>query len=249
MTLAEAAPKRGGLPAKAGTHPSAVSAPEASPPSHPFSSAPAAERWTPASAGVTSGDIAPGFRDPVHGAQRAFRLTLDAMAHPARIHDLSGLLAAPPPDPLGDAAAALLLALCDVETPLWLAPEAAPVLPYLAFHCGMPVVETAAGAHFAFIPGPARLPPLVSFALGSDEYPDRSTTLVLEVPSLGSQGGAVLSGPGIETSARLSAQGLGADFWRQRQTLSALFPRGLDIVFTCGARLAALPRSTIVESF
>ena len=194
-----------------------------------------------------AGVLAPGFADPVHGAQRAFRRLLDAMAHPTRIHDLSGLLAGPPPAPLGAAAAAILLALCDIETPLWLPPDASPALPYLAFHCGMPTAARPAEARFAFVPEPALLPPLGDFALGSDEYPDRSTTLVLEARSLGGEGGARLSGPGIETRARLMAGGLDAAFWRARRELSALFPRGLDIVITCGARLAALPRSTSVE--
>ncbi|HEV2301379.1 MAG TPA: phosphonate C-P lyase system protein PhnH [Stellaceae bacterium] len=194
-----------------------------------------------------AGLLAPGFRDPVHGAQRAFRRLLDAMAHPGRIHDLSGLLAASPPAPLGEAAAAVLLALCDIETPLWLPAAAASVLPYLAFHRGMPVAAAPEEGRFAFVPDPALLPPLAGFGLGSDEYPDRSTTLVLEVKSLGGKNGVSLGGPGIESRARLAAGGFGGEFWRQRQELAALFPRGLDICFTCGARLAALPRSTKVE--
>ena len=191
--------------------------------------------------------LAPGFHDPVHGAQRAFRLLLEAMAHPGRLNDLSGLLAAPPPAPLGEAAAALLLALCDVETPLWLEPGAEAALPYLAFHCGAPTTPGPGAASFAFVAAPAALPPLGDFSLGSDEYPDRSTTLLLEVTSLAEKGGVALAGPGIETRARLAAGELDERFWRQRQELGALFPRGLDIVFTCGARLAALPRSTSVE--
>lgn len=193
------------------------------------------------------GILAAGLADPVHDAQRCFRRLLDAMAHPGRIVDIPGGLAAPPPSPLCEAAAAVLLTLCDVETPLFLSPEARPAAAYLRFHCGAPCAATPGEAHFALIADAAVLPPLDAFALGSDEYPDRSTTLILQVPSLADDGGVVLRGPGIRDQARLAVGGLGAGFWAQRVALQTLFPRGLDIVFTCGSRLAALPRSTGVE--
>ncbi len=54
--------------------------------------------------------------------------------------------------------------------------------------------------------------------------------------------GAVLTGPGIKTTARLNLPEVAA-FRANR----ALFPLGLDFFFTCGNRLAALPRSTVVR--
>jgi alpha-D-ribose 1-methylphosphonate 5-triphosphate synthase subunit PhnH len=190
--------------------------------------------------------LAPGFADPVHDAQRCFRRVLDAMAHPGRIVDVAGALAAAPPAPLGEAAAAVLLMLCDVETPVFLPQEARPAAAYLRFHCGAPLVAAPDEAQFALADAAAG-PPLDAFALGSDEYPDRSTTLVLQVAALSGEAGVVLRGPGIRDRARLAVGGLGAAFWPQRSALQALFPRGLDIVFACGSRLAALPRSTLVE--
>jgi alpha-D-ribose 1-methylphosphonate 5-triphosphate synthase subunit PhnH len=191
--------------------------------------------------------LAPGFADPVHDAQRCFRRVLDAMAHPGRIVDVAGTLAAPPPAPLGEAAAAVLLMLCDVETPLFLSQEARAAAAYLRFHCGASLAAAPDEAQFALVADGAALPPLDAFALGSDEYPDRSTTLVLQVAGLSGEAGVVLRGPGIRDRARLAVGGLGAAFWPQRSALQALFPRGLDIVFACGSRLAALPRSTLVE--
>lgn len=193
---------------------------------------------------IDAAKLAPGLADPVHDGQACFRAVLDAMAHPGRIVSLPFRLAAPPPAPLDEAAAALALALCDFETPIWLDAALLPAADYLRFHCGSPLAEGPGGAHFAFSGAAASLPPLASFALGTDEYPDRSTTLILAVPALDAGRGVALSGPGIDGTARLAIEGLGDGFWAERATLRTLLPRGLDIVLTCGQRLAALPRTT-----
>jgi alpha-D-ribose 1-methylphosphonate 5-triphosphate synthase subunit PhnH len=85
---------------------------------------------------------------------------------------------------------------------------------------------------------------LEAFALGSDEYPERSATLVIEVSGVVSGDGALLRGPGIRDGTRLGVAGLPIRFWEERASLAELFPRGLDILFVSGHRLAALPRST-----
>jgi alpha-D-ribose 1-methylphosphonate 5-triphosphate synthase subunit PhnH len=187
----------------------------------------------------------PGFDDPVRDAQACFRAVLDATAHPGRIIELrgDGLPAAPG---LCPAAVAIALTLCDGDTPVWLDALAAAAVPYLAFHCGAPVAALLADAAFAFAAEAAELPPLDAFSLGSDEYPERAATLVVEVAGLAAGTGAVLRGPGIVDEARLAVTGLPGRFWAERRALSALFPRGLDVIFVCGRALAALPRSTQV---
>ena len=52
--------------------------------------------------------------------------------------------------------AALLLSLCDVDTPLWLSPEAHGAAAYLRFHCGAPITFEPAAAGFALVTEPAR---------------------------------------------------------------------------------------------
>jgi alpha-D-ribose 1-methylphosphonate 5-triphosphate synthase subunit PhnH len=197
--------------------------------------------------GTEHADLVPGFGDPVHDAQASFRTILDAMAHPGHIKELPIDLAAAPPAPLGTAAAAIALALCDIDTPIWLGRPLAPVWPYLAFHCGAPATADPAQARFAFAADPASLPPLESFALGSDEYPDRSTTLVIEVAGLIAGRGMRLAGPGIRGESLLSVAGLLAHFWEERAALAEILPRGLDVIFVSGSRLAALPRWTRVS--
>ena len=69
----------------------------------------------------------------------------------------------------------------------------------------------------------------------------RSATLVVDWPGLAAEG-ATLRGPGIRDTASLALPEIAAF-----QANRALFPQGLDFLFTTGSRLAALPRSTIVE--
>jgi len=184
----------------------------------------------------------PGFADPVRDAQACFRAVLDAMAHPGRIVQVP--VALPDRLPLGAAAASVGLGLCDIDTPIWLDAASAPAAGYLAFHCGAPLAKTPSAARFAFVADAAALPPLDGFALGTDEYPERSATLVIEVFGLANDHGVALRGPGILGETRLAVSGLPARFWIERAALAKLFPRGLDVLFACGDALAALPRST-----
>ena len=87
-----------------------------------------------------------------------------------------------------------------------------------------------------------------AFALGSDASPERSTTPVIEVSGLINNSGMSLRGPGICDEVRLGVAGLPTRFWAERAALAELFPRGLDILFVSGDKLAALPRSTRIEA-
>ena len=190
----------------------------------------------------------PGFADPVFGAQRLFRVVLDAMSHPGRIVEIGGLPDAPAP--LTPTAAAVCLTLADFDTPLWIDDRSAgaeAARRHLRFHCGCPLPETHETAAFAVVTDPENLPPLASFALGSDEYPDRSATIVLQVDRLADQAGVMLSGPGIEDNAAFDAGPLLPGFWDQVKANRALFPRGVDLIFAAADRIAALPRSSRVE--
>jgi alpha-D-ribose 1-methylphosphonate 5-triphosphate synthase subunit PhnH len=188
--------------------------------------------------------LAPGFSDPVLASQAVFRTVMEAMARPGTIAKID--VAITPPAPLGIAAAALALTLLDFETPFWLDATlaAAPDIDgWLKFHTGAPRTADPASAAFAFVAKPASLPGFDTFDLGSIEYPDRSTTLVLEVETLDDGSAFHLSGPGIEETRNFAAAPLPADFADRMTANRALFPRGVDIVLTCGRRLAALPRS------
>ncbi|MCC5960441.1 MAG: phosphonate C-P lyase system protein PhnH [Rhodobacteraceae bacterium] len=182
-----------------------------------------------------SAHLTAGFIDPARDGARAFRQVLDAMAHPGRIVTLDGPQG---PAPCSPAAASVLLTLADATTPLHLAGahDAAALRDWVAFHLGAPLVGPA-DAVFALGTWDA-LGPLAAYPQGSAEYPDRSATLIVEMDALDTDG-ARLTGPGIETQAFLSLPDVGA-----LADNAARFPLGLDVLFTCGPRLAALPRST-----
>lgn len=186
--------------------------------------------------------IAPGFEDAVEAGQRHFRALLDAMAHPGRIVALDGELPKPP-DGLMRGVWALAIGLLDYETPVWTdRPE---ILASLRFHCGCPVASEADAA-FALVTDPRAMPPLAAFHQGEPDYPDRSTTILLQVATLDDRG-AKLSGPGIRETARLGVGGMRADFWQQFAANHRQFPLGVDLVLVAGSRISALPRSTRVE--
>ncbi len=188
-------------------------------------------------------EIVAGFASPVLDSQAAFRAILDAMAHPGRIDSLP--VALDPPAPLAPASLAVMLSLCDHETPLWLDDAAAGFATSLRFHCGAPLVDAPDKAAFALCCGP--LQALASFALGTAEYPEHSTTVICQVSALGTGVPLSLHGPGIDGRATLAVSGLPDDFCAQWEANGALFPQGVDVILTEGHRLAALPRSVKIE--
>ena len=189
-----------------------------------------------------------GFADAARDSQRVFRAIMTAMARPGTVVALDAGLA--PPDPLAPGTAALALALCDFETPVWLDPALAnpEAVAWLRFHTGAPVVEAPGKAAFAFAASPLGLPDLEAFALGSPEYPDRSTTVIVQLRSLDAGAGWRLDRPGIESAATLAPAPLPRDFVARRAALRPLFPRGLDFVFVVERQAAALPRTTVIEA-
>jgi len=192
--------------------------------------------------------LAAGFDDPVFDSQKTFRTVMDAMARPGSIKELAARVR--PPAPLNGAAAALLLTLADFETPVWFdAPltEAEGVIPWLRFHTGAPIVTEPIKARFAVVSDGGSLPSLARFSPGSQEYPDESTTVIIQVAEIREASGPILTGPGIETTARMQPSPLNDLFWSQAIDNGLLFPRGLDVIFAAPEALAALPRSTRIE--
>lgn len=179
-----------------------------------------------------------GFADPATQSAHGFRALMEAMARPGHILSVSG---AEPPAPLSLAAGVALLVLTDATTPLHLAGDADcdQLRGWIAFHTGAPLVA-AEKAQFALGTW-AALSPVTRFPIGDPSWPDRSATLIVQMDRLAAEGPR-LTGPGIETEARLSLPETAA-FAANRQ----LFPLGFDTILTCGDRLAALPRSTKVE--
>lgn len=199
---------------------------------------------------VTELDLAhmlPGFADPVHEAQAAFRSVLDALSHPGRCYTVPAAITAPVG--LSAARSAMLLALADYDTPVWLAPALrdAAAGHYLRFHCACPLTADLATAHFVVLDGLASLPDLDTLRLGDPAYPDRSATLLIEVPELAEGGPITLRGPGIQHAQAISVAGWTAQTTAFVQHNRARFPLGVDIIFSCGDRIMGLPRTALCE--
>jgi alpha-D-ribose 1-methylphosphonate 5-triphosphate synthase subunit PhnH len=189
-----------------------------------------------------------GLADPVLDGQAHFRSLMNALARPGTIEPLAPRLSAPAPLTAG--LAALALSLADHEAPLWLDPILAgsdEVIAYLRFHTGAKIVADPKLAAFALVADFARMPPLATFSPGTDEYPDRSTTILAAAGHLHAGGTLELEGPGILGTTRLTVSpwrdGLAGELADNR----SLFPCGVDLVLVSADAVAALPRTTIVR--
>jgi alpha-D-ribose 1-methylphosphonate 5-triphosphate synthase subunit PhnH len=193
---------------------------------------------------VTIAELPPGFADKVLSAQSTFRSVMDAMARPGSVQRIRAVAGAPGPMMRGTAAIALTL--FDHDTPIWLDDAMSAtfqVAKWLKFHTSAPVIADTSVCSFAVIADAQHLPPLDSFALGSSEYPDRSTTVILQVDSLTSGPAFALTGPGIDGTAVLQAK-IPADLIEQLAVNATLFPRGIDVVLVHDDAMVAIPRTT-----
>ncbi len=188
------------------------------------------------------------FSQPVFGAQSTFRLIMDAMARPGTVNTLSDL--PQPPAPMSPVAGAVALTLCDHDTPVWLDTAltvSESVAAWLGFHTGAPITRTPAEAHFVFCANPAELIALENFAQGSQEYPDRSATIIAQVADFDGGDPLTLTGPGIKHAAAIAPRPTPRHFVEQWAQNRARFPRGVDLVLAGPSSVAALPRSVRIE--
>lgn len=188
-----------------------------------------------------------GFAAPVFQSQSVFKALMDGLARPGSMQRLDK--GAAPPAPMGAGAGAVALTLCDHDTPVFLSMSLveAGVPGWLAFQTGALVTDDRTEAQFAFLDLKTALPPLSTFAAGTQEYPDRSTTIILEIPGFKGGQDYILSGPGIDGSATINVAGLPApfeDLWKEN---NGLYPRGVDLVLVSGLDMICLPRTVRIR--
>ncbi len=202
--------------------------------------------------------IGAGFAHEAFGSQATFRAALRALSYPGRLVELAP--DADIPHALHPTSSALLLALLDQDCRLWLSPKLvnSQAATWLMFHTGCALTQDPKQAQFAWVSDMADLPSLASFATGSDDYPDQSTTVLIDVPELDNPavghvapGCLTLRGPGILGTSTLNFPGLHlevlecfASMWADNQVS---FPRGVDVLFTAPTMIAGLPRSTHIH--
>lgn len=194
---------------------------------------------------TTVAELPAGFADKVLSAQSTFRSVMDATARPGSIQRIASQAGAP--DAMMCGTAAIALTLFDHDTPVWLdgrMSATADVAKWLKFHTSAPIVSDSSTAGFALVGDPHGLPSLDRFAFGSNEYPDRSTTLILQVESLSDGPAIELRGPGIDGTVTLRASIQPQDLFERLAVNAALFPRGIDVVLVHDDAIVAIPRTT-----
>jgi alpha-D-ribose 1-methylphosphonate 5-triphosphate synthase subunit PhnH len=194
---------------------------------------------------TTIAELPAGFADKVLSAQSTFRSVMDAMARPGTVQRV--IAAVGTPGSMMPGTAGIALTLFDHDTPIWLdrkMSKTSDVAKWLRFHSGAPVVEDSSICSFALIGDGVSLPDLLRFAFGTNEYPDRSTTLILQVASLTEGITYELRGPGIDGTARLRATIAPDDLFERLAINETLFPRGIDVLLVSGDAMVAIPRTT-----
>ena len=188
-----------------------------------------------------------GFSDPVHDAQQVFRSVLAALARPTLGQPLASQAQPEPPTPLSAATGAVLLALCDEQTPIWL--DAAlrasdEVCSWLRFHTGARLADAPGDALFVVVSSRSSAPRLDVLTAGTDEDPHRSATLIIDAVGARGIGVFTATGPGVNGSVDWDGAGLPEGFLAQWQENHARFPRGIDVILTDHDSIRGLPRST-----
>src|ERR1700688_4910082 len=194
---------------------------------------------------TTVTELPAGFADKVLSAQSTFRSVMDAMARPGSVQRIA--VAAGAPHPMMHGTAAIALTLFDHDTPVWLdqrMSETSAVTKWLKFHTGAPVIADSSVCHFALFGDAQTLPTLDRFAFGSNEYPDRSTTLILQVESLTQGPTLELRGPGIDGTAVVQATIQPADLFERLAINAVLCSFSFYVVLVDDDSIVAIPRTT-----
>ena len=181
-----------------------------------------------------------GFIDTVYDAQKTFRALLDALARPGILQATVALSA---PNGLEVSCAAACLTLFDLETMVWLQSGfTEDVRQWLVFHTGCRFTDNPQAADFALIREIGTAPELAEFSWGNAEYPEASTSLLIQLPELTGGLPMGLKGPGILDEIAVSLP-LNSDFWQQWQTMTADYPLGLDCWCFVDDQVLGLPRT------
>lgn len=196
----------------------------------------------------------PGFVDPVGDAQQVFRAALEALARPTLPQPVQTTVL--PPAPLGTVAGALVLTLCDEQTPVWLDQALRhddEVVTWIGFHTGARIVDDAADALFCVASSAGAVPPIETLAQGTDEEPHRSATVIIDAAGVRSTALMTATGPGVDGEVDWDGAGLpasrpdGSGFLTSWAENNARYPRGVDLLLAGDGEVRGLPRTTVLS--
>lgn len=192
--------------------------------------------------------ISTGFLNPVHDSQQWYRTVLEAMSRPGMLCTATNAEHIPStPATLNPTTAALALTLLDHEVNVWVQQPEDELVQWIQFHCGCVIQQAPPLADFTIIQDGSALPDLAQFSIGTAEYPDRSTTLIIQVESLKRGESVSLSGPGILSEVSLQVEGLDKLFWQTQKNNTTLFPQGFDTILAAPEGVVCIPRSISIR--
>ena len=200
--------------------------------------------------GTDLSTIPAGFADYAQTSQKVYRAALQALSYPGRLIDLDH--DASTPKDTNRVVAGLLSALLDSETSLWCSSkdQLIQACEWLQFHTDCAVLESSEQADFLWIKNIEEFPEIERIKTGTDQYPDRSATCIIEVPSLSQKSidFFTLKGPGIQFTSELHVKGWSKEIYKKLLSIwtqnHQLFPCGIDLYLSDGQHLIGLPRST-----
>ncbi|MCR2831682.1 phosphonate C-P lyase system protein PhnH [Acidithiobacillus ferrooxidans] len=172
--------------------------------------------------------------------QLTFRMLLEAMSCPGQRMTLPD---SAEESPFRPACTTILHTLLDADTPVALAYPDAAAEHWLRTRCYAPVVPPK-DAVFAVATDWSWEDHV--FPIGTEEEPENSATLIIEIPTLQGGPNLILRGPGIQ-SMRAIAPEIGAGFLPFSQHNHSLYPRGVDLILCSGRDFLCLPRTTEIE--
>ena len=208
-------------------------------------------------------NLFPPFTHAVDNSQYYFRLLLKSMSEPGHIINISEKLAEdidsqpelifPEQTPIHPSTWMITQALFDNACSVYLSKTLsdARFIHSLQFYTDVHVTDRPLEANFAIINLDEFLS-LQPFRTGDLEKPHESATLIIQVENIKHTPTTAiehtlpisLSGPGIQDQQSIVINGFSAEHFQLLTDNRALYPCGVDIIFTTATRFLALPRST-----
>ena len=214
-----------------------------------------------------------GFHDSVHDSQQVFRQLLKAMSEPGTIQHTNFLenVSMSIDNGFYQTSYATALSLLDGNCKVGLSAQLDDLITRnsLSFHCACSLVDISdehdesnesvtSKIDFLFLNAQEwqRLLTHPSLSVGDLSYPEKSTTIIVQVAAIeqtamtsnsSEQTGLVLMGPGIEHQRHLFIEGFTDTLLSSLQQNQTLFPLGYDFILTAPDALVALPRTCRIE--
>ena len=194
-------------------------------------------------------NISPSFENTERDSQIIFRQVLNSFSRPAVPFEISPRVKSSKTDS-ARVGTSLLLALMDTGSSLHLLLKEHDnnLADFLKFHTGCRIASGPEQANYIWVQSSERLPSLMECALGSAEFPEASSTLIIDVEGFkidaNSSNHSPWTGPGINGELYIEIMGLNDQFWSDRKNIRPLFPCGVDVIFCSPTHIVSLPRST-----